>query len=321
LRSERLLSFVIPVYRSEACLAATVTELVSFFESRSAFEVILVNDASPDGVQHVIDRLCAGDARIRSLALGANLGQHRATLQGLADARGDIVITIDDDGQNPPSAALAVATALERDDFDAVYGTFEVRMQSRSRRVASAINRWVSKHTLPNAREIPLTNVRALRGDLARQLGATASSYPYIEALIFRMATRIGEAPVEHRPRAAGSSSYTLARLMTIGLSHVTSLSVLPLRLAVVGSFGISACGFLVGAAATVRALASGGAPVGWLSLFCAVTFLFSVLFAFLGIVSAYVGRMYVASNERGLVWVRSRTPASPSASAGTPPT
>src|SRR5688500_10521109 len=104
MRSERLLSFVIPVYRSEAYLAATVTELVSVFEPRSAFEVILVNDASPDGVQRVIDRLCASDPRVRSLTLGANVGQHRATLRGLAEARGDIVITLDDDGQNPPSA-------------------------------------------------------------------------------------------------------------------------------------------------------------------------------------------------------------------------
>jgi hypothetical protein len=122
------------------------------------------------------------------------------------------------------------------------------------------------------------------------------------------MTTRIGSVPVPHRPRTSGASSYTVRKLITMALSHVTSLSVLPLQLAVAGSFGISACGFLIGVAASVRALSSGGAPVGWLSLFCAVTFLFSVLFALLGIVSAYVGRMYVASNERELVWIRSRS-------------
>lgn len=316
MRSDRILSLVIPVFRSEECLGATVAELVSFLDSRAAaFEMILVNDASPDGVQRVIDNLCAADPRLRSLTLGCNVGQHRATLQGLAEARGDIVVTIDDDGQNPPAAALAVADALERDDLDVVYGTFETSGQTWPRRAASAINRWVSRHTLPNPRAIAITNVRALRGDLARRLGGTTRSYPYIDAMIFRMANRIGEARVEHRARAAGSSSYTLPKLLTIGLSHVTSLSVLPLRLAVIGSFGISLFGFVVGVAATARALALGGAPLGWLSLFCAVTFLFSVLFAFLGIVSAYVGRMYVASNEQGMVWVRSRTPSSAPAS------
>src|SRR5215212_2603722 len=105
MRSDQLLSLVIPVYQSEACLAATVAEVVSFFDSRLAFEVVLVNDASADGVQGIIDRLCAADPRIRSLTLGRNLGQHRATLQGLAATRGDVVVTLDDDGQNPPSAA------------------------------------------------------------------------------------------------------------------------------------------------------------------------------------------------------------------------
>lgn len=304
--SEPTLSFVIPVYRSEACLASTVDELVRFFDGRAAFEVILVNDASPDGVQQVIDRLAAADSRLRPLTLGGNIGQHRATLQGFAAARGAIVITLDDDGQNPPEAAQAVAETLQRDDLDVVYGTFAASRQPWARRAATAFNTWLSKRILPNTTGIPLTNVRAVRGDLARQLGAAPSSYPYIEALVFRMTARIGAVPVPHRPRTAGGSSYTVGKLIGIALSHVTSLSVLPLQLAVVGSFGISALGFLIGAAATVRALWSGGAPVGWLSLFCAVTFLFSVLFAFLGIVSAYVGRMYVASNERELVWIRS---------------
>lgn len=307
--SERLLSIVIPVYRSEAHLAGTVGELLDFFEPRGPFEIVLVNDGSPDGVERVIEDLCAGDARIRALTLGKNLGQHRATLQGFRDVRGDVVVTVDDDGQNPPAAALAVAEALEREGLDVVYGKFEVVEQSPARRLASAFNRWLSKHTLPNDAGIALSNVRALRGDLARQLGRVGSPYPYIEAMIFRMTSRIGQIDVEHRRRQSGASGYTLGKLVALWVSHLTSLSVLPLRVAMVGSFGISALGFLGGVVATIRALSLGGAPVGWLSLFCAVTFLFSVLFAFLGIVSAYLGRMYVSLNEQDMVWVRSRTP------------
>ena len=126
------------------------------------------------------------------------------------------------------------------------------------------------------------------------------------DAMVFRMASRIGEVPVTHRSREAGSSSYTFAKLMKLWVSHLTSLSVLPLKIAMVGSFGVSALGFVLGAVMMARALAAGSAPAGWLSLFCAVTFLFGVLFAFLGIVSAYLGRMYVSLNERGMVWIRS---------------
>jgi undecaprenyl-phosphate 4-deoxy-4-formamido-L-arabinose transferase len=309
---DRILSVVIPVYGSEAYLARTVTELVSVLASHTAFEIVLVNDGSPDNAQREIDRLCSSDSRIRALALGKNVGQHRATLLGLREARGDIAVTLDDDGQNPPSAALAVAEKLRRDDLDVVYGKFSITGQSLGRRLASRLNQWLSKHTLPNESGVALSNVRALRGDLARHLGALASSYPYIDAMIFRMTRHIGEVDVEHRPREVGTSHYTLRKLVVLWLSHITSLSVLPLRVAMIVSFGVSALGFFGGLVAIIRALSLGGAPVGWMSLFCAITFLFSVLFAFLGIVSAYLGRMYVSLNEQGLVWVRYRSPPSP---------
>lgn len=310
--SDGLVSIVIPVYRSERCLAGTVGELLDFFETKTRFEIVLVNDGSPDGVQAVIDQLVAAHESVRSVTLGRNLGQHRATLFGFREARGEVVLTVDDDGQNPPEAALAVLESLRVGDLDVVYGRFEVTEQSLARRLASALNARVARLTLPNPTGIALSNVRALRGDLARRLGEVSSPYPYIEAMVFRMASRIGDVEVPHRPRAAGASSYGLGKLLGLWLSHVTSLSVLPLQIATFGSFGISALGFLGGIVLTVRALSLGGAPTGWLSLFCAVTFLFSVLFAFLGIVSAYLGRMYVSLNERELTWVRDRSGGEP---------
>jgi undecaprenyl-phosphate 4-deoxy-4-formamido-L-arabinose transferase len=304
--SDTLLSVVIPVYRSEAYLAQTVGELVTALAPVGPFEIILVNDGSPDGVQKVIDGLCATDPRIRAVVPGHNLGQHRATLLGFARTRGDVVVTVDDDGQNPPAAAITVARDLIARDLDVSYGRFNVVAQSGLRRVASAANTWLSARTLHNRTGVALSNVRALRGDLARALGAVDSPYPYIDAMIFRMASRIGDVPVEHRARSEGASSYSLTKLVSLWVSHLTSLSVLPLKAAMAGSFVVSFLGFLVGIFYLVRVLIERKAPAGWLSLFCAVTFLFSILFLFLGIVSAYLGRMYVSLNERGLIWVRS---------------
>jgi glycosyltransferase involved in cell wall biosynthesis len=302
---EGLLSIVIPVYRSEAYLARTVAELIAYFEPLAPFEIVLVNDGSPDGVAKVIDTLCAGDSRIRAVTLGNNIGQHRATLRGLAIAEGDVVVTIDDDGQNPPAAALAVARALVASDLDVVYGRFQSVEQSYGRRLGSGFNRWLSRRTIKNLNNISITNVRALRGDLARMLGRVDSPYPYIDALIFRLTRHIGEVPVEHRARDRGESSYALTALIKLWVSHLTSLTILPLRIAMLGSFGVSLLGFLLGTVQMIRVLVQREAPEGWLSLFVAVTFLFSVLFAFLGVISAYLGRMYVSLNERGLVWTR----------------
>jgi undecaprenyl-phosphate 4-deoxy-4-formamido-L-arabinose transferase len=300
-----VLSVVIPVYRSEAYLADTVRELVTFLEPRTRFEIVLVEDGSPDKVGRVIERLCAEDTRVRGVSVRHNIGQHRATLRGFSMARGDVVVTVDDDGQNPPAAAWAVARALVEQDLDVVYGRFGSVEQTWARRSASRLNRWLSRKTIQNVHEVAITNVRALRGDLARALGRVDSPYPYIDALIFRMTRHIGEVPVEHRPRGAGASTYTLSRLLKLWVSHLTSLTILPLQFAMVGSFGVSALGFVVGTAQLIRVLIERKAPAGWLSLFVSVTFLFSVLFAFLGIISAYLGRMYVSLNERDLVWTR----------------
>lgn len=303
---EGMLSVVIPVYRSEAYLARTVEELVAYLEPRARFELVLVNDGSPDGVAHVIDQLCANDDRIHAETLGRNVGQHRATLRGFAMASGDVVVTVDDDGQNPPRAALAVAKALQERDLDVVYGRFQSVEQSWPRRLASRLNRWISRRTIANDRDIAITNVRAIRGDLARAMGRVESPYPYIDALVFRMTRHIGEQPVDHLAREAGRSTYTLSSLLRLWVSHLTSLTIFPLQLAMIGSFGVSALGFVLGVVQLVRVLVQQQAPAGWLSLFVSITFLFSVLFAFLGIISAYLGRMYVSLNERGLMWTRS---------------
>ncbi|MFY3745929.1 glycosyltransferase [Anaeromyxobacter sp. Red801] len=308
--SDGLLSVVIPVYRSEAYLAETVRAFVAFLEPRTRFEVVLVNDGSPDRVDDVIRDLCAADPRIRAITLGHNIGQHRATLRGFALTRGEVVVTVDDDGQNPPQSAWAVATALVDQDLDVVYGRFQSVEQSLPRRLASRLNRWLSRRTIHNDRDVAITNVRALRGDLARALGAVQSPYPYIDALVFRMTRHVGEVPVEQRARERGQSTYSLSRLFALWISHLTSLTVLPLQFAMVGSFSVSALGFLIGIAQLVRVLVEQRAPAGWLSLFVSVTFLFSVLFAFLGIISAYLGRMYVSLNERDLVWTRTVHPS-----------
>jgi polyisoprenyl-phosphate glycosyltransferase len=306
--SDGLVSLVIPVYLSEGQLAVTVRELLTFFSKLGQVEVVLVNDGSLDGVQQVIQRLSDEDPRVRFLELGTNGGQHAATLRGFSIARGDWVVTVDDDGQNPPQAAHAVLKALRAGDLDVVYGRFDAMEQSLSRVLASRLNRWLSTHTLGNRSGIAVSNVRAIRGDLARALGNNRSVYPYIDALLFRSTKRIGQVNVEHRPRSMGSSTYTLATLMRLWVAHITTLSALPLRLATVGSFATSAFGFAIGTVQLFRVLATRQAPPGWLSLFCAVTFLFSVLFAFLGIISTYLGRLYIAANAGGLDWVRSRS-------------
>ena len=315
MRSEQLLSVVIPVYGSESYLAKTVTELTEYLEPRIRFEIVLVNDGSPDRVQAVLDRLTAADPRVSAVSLGCNMGQHRALLVGFTRTRGDVVVTVDDDGQNPPAAAWAVTEALMSGDLDVVYGAFAQVEQTWLRRVASAVNGWLSAGVLGNRGRIALSTVRAMRGELARAMGAARTPFPYIDAMVFRMSRHVGQVAVEHRARGSGASTYTLARLVKLWLSHLTTLSVTPLFVAMLVCFGVSALGLAAGVVQMFIVLSQRLAPPGWLSLFCAVTFLFSVLFAYLGVLSIYVGRMYVGLNEQDMLWIRT-TPRHPGSQA-----
>lgn len=304
--SDRLLSIVMPVFRSEPFLERTVRSFVDYLGARTRFEIVLVNDGSPDRVQEVVDRLCAGDARVRGVTLGQNVGQHRATIQGFARARGDVVVTVDDDGQNPPSAALAVADVLVERDLDVVYGNFRSVEQRALRRIASRLNRWLTQYTLGNRAGVAVTNVRAIRGDLARAMGSLDSPYPCVDAMIFRFTSRIGDVPVEHRPRAVGESSYSIGTLVRLWISQLTNFSIFPLKAATALSLAAALAAFAFSVLGLLKGLAAGTSPRDRVWLVFAVTFLFSVLFLFLGVISAYVGRMYVSFNERGLVWIRS---------------
>lgn len=301
-----LLSVVVPCYRSAAYLEKTVDELIGALTGWCPFEIILVNDGSPDDVQRVIEGCAAKDRRVRYLELGANHGQHFATLRGFAISRGDCVVTVDDDGQNPPAALQAVVQKLVEEKQDVVYGAFQLVAQTMFRRVASRLNRWMTKHTLGNRQGLALSNVRAIRGQLARVVAQSSNSTPYIDALLWRSTRRIISVPVEQRSRSDGQSTYTPWKLITLWGSHLTLLTVLPLTVASVGSLVVAVLGFSVGVVQVVRVFLEDEAPAGWLSLFLSETLLFSVLFLFLSILSTYLGRIYVELNARGLEWVRS---------------
>jgi glycosyltransferase involved in cell wall biosynthesis len=211
-------SVVVPVFES----AARLPELVARIESalRAAgrpFELVLVNDASRDGSWDVVLALARDRPWLRAVDLARNVGQHGAVLCGTRLARGELVVTLDDDLQHPPEEIPRLLARLES-GYDLVYGTPRETRQGPARRAASRVVRWVLGR-FAGLRAAPLASAfRAFRGELREDFGDVGGRLVCFDVLLGRAAGRIDAVAVEHHPRRHGRSKQSLAKLVAVAL-------------------------------------------------------------------------------------------------------
>ncbi len=216
------LSIVVPVFGSESTLrelcqriAAAVSPIVS------RFEVILVDDSSNDASWSVIQEICAGDDRIVGVHLSANLGQQRATLRGLSLARGRMLVTIDDDLQQPPEDIPLLYQALEERDLDAAFGSFPVRHHAWYRNFGSAVVMRITRHVLGVSQSLQMTSFRAMRAEVAHEVLRVQGPNPFIGQLVLKTAREVINVDVGHGSRVSGRSGYTLSKLLDLTFSMI----------------------------------------------------------------------------------------------------
>jgi polyisoprenyl-phosphate glycosyltransferase len=239
-RTERpVVSAVVPVFRSETTLAALHERLVASLPAEH--EVVFVDDASPDGSADLLAELTATDPRVRIVRHAVNRGQHAAVLTGLAEARGEAVVVLDADGQDPPEAipALLARLAAAHEGADAptrrgpasgvepradlrrpaaVFGLRRGRYEGRGRRITARVFRALLR--LASGRRLPAGAGMfvALSGDLAAQLASARSADgpgPYVVGLIARSGATLDGIPVDRAP--AGTTSYTRSARLAVG--------------------------------------------------------------------------------------------------------
>lgn len=214
------ISIVIPTYGRGKVLGRHVDHirdiLRAHFEEKTTFEIILVDDHSPDGSAEVIRRLAARYPEIRGILLAYNAGQQNATLAGLRLASGDSVITMDDDLKDNPNEIPRLLEAL-RHDVDVVYGVPDCPIH------ASNLRRWGTKgkdyliaRLSGRPVDMRLTGFRAIRRTTVDRICLETRSQVYISATILQEPVRIGQLPVQGRHESAQASGYTLLRLLRV---------------------------------------------------------------------------------------------------------
>lgn len=291
------ISFVVPVYKSENTIESVVEEVVKTEGVDS--EIILVNDNSPDNVDMVIRKLLVKfPNKIKYYRFRKNQGQHAAVVEGLRHASKDYVLTIDDDGQNPPGDVIKMISCMNENDFDVVYGLFKEKKHPFLRRCISKINGFISVITIGNNKKIPITNVRLIKNTIAKTMASMSTNNYYIEGLIFSITDHVGSIGISHRDRIIGKSSYNIKKIIKLWTNHMIGYSNILIKSFSLMSFSISVIAFLVGIVYLILTINNSKRPTGWLSTYLTMTFLFSTLFMILGIIIEYIGRIYVRTNQ-----------------------
>ena len=305
------LSIVIPVYNG----ADSVGELVEALEALDVpggHEIVLVNDCSPDSSLGECRRLQArAKVPITLVDLARNFGEHNAVMAGLREASGAHIITMDDDLQNPPGEVLRLLQHAQKAGKDVIYTHYAKKQHAAWRNLGSRFANWCADRVLDKPKGLYLSSFRCLNAFTARQVTQYRGPFPYIDGLILQATQSIGTLEVEHLPRHAGRSNYTLRRLIRLWMNMFVNFSVMPLRIATFTGFVMSALGLFGAIWVLAEALLS-ATPPGWASLTVATLLLLGVQLIMLGIIGEYLGRLYLTVNRKPQSVVREVTRSEP---------
>jgi undecaprenyl-phosphate 4-deoxy-4-formamido-L-arabinose transferase len=294
------LSLVIPVYRSHDILRELYSRIVSAIEPfDNNFELIFVEDCGGDRSWEVIEDLSRHDARIRGLRLARNFGQHNALLCGIRAAQGDIIVTLDDDLQNPPEEIPKLLEKLHESDCDVVYGTPLREQHGLFRNIASRITKLALQSAMGAETARKVSAFRVFRSHLRDAFKDYRSPTVNIDVLLTWGTTFFSSTTVRQDERHVGESGYTLRKLISHALNMMTGFSTMPLQLASIMGFTFAAMGFVVLAYVVIRYLFFGTTVPGFPFLASIIAIFSGVQLFALGIFGEYLARMHFRSMDR----------------------
>lgn len=295
----QLVSFVIPCYRSSRTLGSVVAEIDGTMEKlpEYTYEIVLVNDCSPDDTFEVIRGLCAERKDICGINLARNFGQHAALMAGFHYTHGDVVVCLDDDGQTPADEVGKLLSAIG-EGYDVVYAKYSHKQHSGFRNFGSKINELMTRVMLGKPKELYLSSYFAAKRFVVDEILRYTNPYPYVIGLVLRTTKNIANVEVSHREREVGVSGYTLGKLLGLWFNGFTAFSIKPLRVATALGGMTALCGFLYGIYTVIKKFVNPNVPIGFSSLMAALVFIGGMIMLMLGLIGEYIGRIYISLNN-----------------------
>jgi len=292
------LSFIIPCYRSENTILTVIYEIIEEAESLGIeYEIVAVNDSSPDNVWEVIRAYAKESAVVKAVDLTRNMGKHAAVMAGFSVSTGDVIITLDDDGQCPVDHLRELLEPLSQ-GYDVSIARYPQKKQSALKNLGSAINDKMACLLIDKPKDLKLSNFYAIKRFILVEILKYHNPYPYISGLLLRATSRIANVEMEERGRISGSTGYTLAKSIKLLINGFTAFSVKPLRTASVLGVVMASSGFLFALYIIIEKIIHPDIVAGYSSLMAVILFVGGIIMLFLGLIGEYIGRIYISLNN-----------------------
>lgn len=291
-------SIIIPCYKSDQTIGKVIGLLQEEFKNKE-FEIVLVNDGSPDGgkTAQAIYRLVKQYDNVTGIDLAKNIGQHNAILCALNYVEGDYIICMDDDMQTHPNQIYKLIEKIA-EGYDMVYAYYPEKKHKWYRNLGSRFSSWTVRMLIGKPKWLKTSSFWIARRFVRDAVIQYHNANAFIPGLILRTTNNIGNVEVEHFDREVGVSGYTLKNLIKLW-SNIIGFSVKPLRIASIVGGIFSVVGIFGAIVVIIRKLLFGVNTAGWSSLFMAICFFSGVILMFMGLIGEYVGRLFLASGNQ----------------------
>lgn len=299
-QNNKKLSFIIPCYGSEKTVGIVINEIDKVVKQNSKYdyEIIAVNDHSPDKVWEVLKDIAKSNFRVKLINLAKNMNRPGALMAGLSKTTGDYIILMDDDGQCPMENLWKLIEPLE-EGHDVSIAKYPTYKQSKFKSFGTIVNRLMTEIVMEKPKDLSFTNFSAMKRYIVDEIIKYKNPYPYMTGLLLRTTSDIVNVEMEERERITGSTNFTFKKMLNLWINGFTAFSIKPLRISTIIGIITATIGFLYGLYVIIHKLIIHSTVAqGYSSLMAVILFIGGIIMMMLGMIGEYIGRIYISINN-----------------------
>jgi len=304
----KLISFIIPCYGSENTITPVINEIDEVVSKNKNYnyEIIAVNDKSPDNVLTVLKTIAEENKKVKVISLAKNMNRPGALMAGMAEVNGDYVVLMDDDGQCPMNNLWLLVSKLEN-GHDIAIARYPKKKQSLFKNFGSYVNKLMTEVIIEKPKDLMFTNFAILKRFVIEEIVKYKNPYPYMTGLMLRTTSDIVNVEMEERNRLSGSTTFTFKKMFSLWINGFTAFSIKPLRMSTFLGFISSIIGLIFCIIIILRKIFNPAISQGYSSIMAVILFIGGIIMLMLGLLGEYIGRIYISINDSPQYVVKER--------------